>query len=73
MLRVEIHLKGYINLQWSEWFDGLTVSHSGPDETVLNGLVQDQAALYGIISRLRDLGMQLISLSSEQMMENDHE
>ena len=57
MQHIEIHVKGQINPQWSEWFGGLTISHSGPNETVLTGLVADQAALYGIISRLRDLGL----------------
>jgi hypothetical protein len=71
MQHVEIRVKGQINKQWSEWFGGLTISHSDPDETILTGLVADQAALYGIISRLRDLGLKLTSLSSEEIKE-DH-
>ena len=67
MQSVEIQVKGQINQQWSEWFGGLTISHSDPAETVLTGLVPDQAALYGIIARLRDLGLQLISVSSEEV------
>ena len=70
MQHVEIRVKGQINEQWSEWFGGLTISHSSPDETVLTGLVLDEAALYGIIARLRDLGLKLISLSSEEIKEN---
>ena len=66
MLKVEIRFKGQINQQWSEWFGGLTVSHSD-DETVLSGLVADSSALYGILSRLRDLGLQLTSVSSEEV------
>jgi hypothetical protein len=73
MIRVEIHLKGQIKPQWSEWFGGLAIGHSGPEETILSGLVPDQAALYGIISRLRDLGMVLISLSSEEIKEKYYE
>ncbi|MBM3143435.1 MAG: hypothetical protein FJ010_00430 [Chloroflexi bacterium] len=71
MLRIEIHIKGQINEKWSGWFDGLTVSHPDSDReaTLLSGLVADQAALYGIISRLRDLGLQLTSVSSEEMEE----
>jgi len=72
MQQVEIRVKGRINEEWSEWLGGLTVSHSGPDGTVLAGLVQDQAALYGIISRLRDLGLQLASVSSEETREDSH-
>jgi hypothetical protein len=67
MQHIEIRVKGHLNQQWSEWFGGLTISLSGPDETVLTGCVPDQAALYGIISRLRDLGLQLTSISSEEV------
>jgi hypothetical protein len=73
MQHVEIRVKGQINQQWSEWFGGLTISHSDPDETVFTGLVPDQAALYGVISRLRDLGLQLTALSSKEIMEVHHE
>jgi hypothetical protein len=73
MLKVEIHFKGQITDQWSEWFGGLAVSHPDLDETVLSGLVADSSALYGIISRLRDLGLQLMSMNSEEIEENVHE
>jgi len=73
MLKIEIHFKGKISKQWSEWFSGLTISHTDFDETVLSGLVTDQSALYGIISRLRDLGLQLASVSSEEIEEVPHE
>ena len=71
MLAIEIHIKGTINQQWSGWFGGLTIIHSDPDETVLTGLVPDEAALYGIISRLRDLGLKLVSLSSDEIIITD--
>jgi hypothetical protein len=67
MLQVEIRFKGQITAQWSEWFGGLTVSHSDDDETFLSGPVADQSALYGILARLRDLGLQLTSVSSEEI------
>jgi hypothetical protein len=73
MQKIEIRVKGQISEQWSEWLGGLTISHSDPDETVLTGLVADQAALYGIISRLRDLGLQLSLVSSEKVEEESHE
>ena len=66
MLQVEILIKGQISDRWSEWFGGLAICHSGPDETILTGCVQDQAALYGIISRLRDLGLELTSVNSQK-------
>jgi hypothetical protein len=73
MLRIEINFKGQINQQWSGWFDGLTICYSDRDETVLTGIVTDQAALYGIISHLRDLGLQLISVNSKEIEEDSHE
>jgi hypothetical protein len=73
MQKIEIHIKGQIGNQWSEWFGGLAISHSDPDETVIAGVVADQAALYGIISRLRDLGLELASVSSQKIKENSHE
>jgi hypothetical protein len=73
MLQVEVRVKGRINEQWSEWFGGLTISHSDPDETVLTGLVADQSALYGIISRLRDLGLELTSVNSRKTKDDSHE
>lgn len=72
MLKVEIHFKGQITDQWSEWFGGLTVSHSD-NETILSGPVADSSALYGIIARLRDLGLQLTSVNGEEIKENFHE
>jgi hypothetical protein len=72
MLKLEIHFKGQIGEQWSGWFGGLTISHRD-DETILSGLVVDQAVLYGIIARLRDLGLQLTSVNSEEIEENCHE
>jgi hypothetical protein len=66
MLQVEICFKGQISAQWSEWFGGLTVSHPDDDKTVLSGPVADSSALYGIIARLRDLGLQLTSVCSEE-------
>jgi hypothetical protein len=69
MQRIEIHIKGKISQQWSEWFDGVTISYSGHDETVLTGIVTDQATLYGIISHLRDLGLHLTSVSCEDIVD----
>lgn len=64
MQQIEIRLKGRINQHWSGWFDNLVIQHLNCNETILTGLVTDQAALYGIISHLRDLGLELISVNS---------
>lgn len=73
MLKVEIRFKGQLTARWSEWFDGLTVCPADEDDTLLSGLVADSAALYGILARLRDLGLQLTSVNSEEIEENSHE
>ena len=60
MQNVEIRVKGKIDLHWSEWFDGLEIIHEGESETLLTGQVVDQATLYGILKKLRDLGLKLL-------------
>ncbi len=60
MQNVEIRVKGKIDLHWSEWLDGLEIIHEGEDETLLTGQVVDQATLYGILKKLRDLGLKLL-------------
>jgi hypothetical protein len=60
MLSVEIRVKGRIDENWKEWFEGLSITHTDENETVLSGEVEDQAALYGYIAKLRDLGLPLV-------------
>ena len=59
---VEIRIKGRIDEQWSGWFEGLTITHTDQGETLLTGEVADQAALYGLLAKLRDLGLALVSV-----------
>jgi hypothetical protein len=66
MQHVEIRVKGHLDTQWAEWLDGLTITHSDQNETILSGPVQDQAALYGLIVKLRDLGLPLVSVNSDK-------
>jgi hypothetical protein len=66
MRTVEIRVKGCIDEHWSTWFAGLKITQTGQDETVLSGEVVDQAALYGVLSMLRDLGLPLLSVASEE-------
>jgi len=60
--RYEIRLKGHLDERWAERFAGLTFSHDGDGTTVLFGLVVDQAALYGVLRHVRDLGLPLLSV-----------
>jgi len=64
MLHVEITVMKQIDFNWSEWFEGMTIRHTDRDETILSGTVVDQAALYGLLAKLRNLGLPLISVNS---------
>src|SRR5688500_13502727 len=61
--RHEIRLKGRLDARWAAWFDGLTVSHESDGITVISGPVADQAALHGLLQRVRDLGLPLVSVT----------
>lgn len=65
MQSVEIQVRGRIDEHWSEWFDSLEISYNNRGDTVLSGLIHDQAELYGFIAKLRDLGLQLVSIRTE--------
>jgi hypothetical protein len=73
MLRAEIRVKGQIDEHWSDWFEGLTVTHTDQKETVLTGLVVDQSAMYGLLAKLRDLGLPLLSVSTSEMDDESEE
>jgi hypothetical protein len=60
--RYEIRLTGHLDARWNDWFDGLTVSGDIDGTTVISGQVVDQAALHGLLQRVRDLGLPLISV-----------
>ncbi|HZD58722.1 MAG TPA: hypothetical protein VE136_18465 [Anaerolineales bacterium] len=62
MDKVEIRVKGQIDKHWSEWFEGFEITHGEADESLLTGQVPDQAALYGMLAKLRNLGLTLISV-----------
>ena len=60
--RVEIRVKGHLEPRWSDWLDGLTLTCDADGTTLIEGPVIDQAALFGVIDRLRDLALPLISI-----------
>ena len=62
MLHTEVRVKGVIEKKWADWFEGLTISTLSANETVLVGELSDQAALYGLLARLRDLRFDLRSV-----------
>jgi hypothetical protein len=60
----EIKIKGHLDLRWSDWFAGLELTYIEEDGTLLSGTLPDQAALHGLLERIRDLNLKLISVSS---------
>jgi hypothetical protein len=71
MLEVEIIVQGSIDKEWGEWLGGLVISHPEPDQTVLTGVLTDQAAIYGVLSHLRDLGIPLATVRIETFGKDD--
>ena len=67
----EIRLQGELDPGWSEWFDGLTLSPPALGETVLSGPIRDQAALHGLLGKVRDLGLKLIAVNEVQPEDPD--
>ena len=59
----EIRLKGHLNNQWANWFEGLTITLEENGDTRLIGPVVDQAGLHGLLKKVRDLGIPLLSLN----------
>jgi len=61
-----IKVKGHLDRRWMEWFGGLTITLEDNGETLLTGQVADQAALHGLLRKVRDLGLPLISVTRVQ-------
>ena len=64
--RYEIRLKGHLDSRWAAWFDGLSLSNESDGTTVIGGPVADQAALHGLLQKVRDLGLPLVSVTQVQ-------
>jgi hypothetical protein len=62
----QIRIKGHLDSQWSDWFEGLTITLEEDGNTLLSGPVADQAALHGLLKKVRDLGLTLISVAQVQ-------
>jgi hypothetical protein len=62
-MRYCFHIRGHLDPEWSEWLDGLMIRHDPDGTSLIEGEVPDQAALYGLITRLRDLSLELIAVT----------
>ncbi len=60
----QIRIKGHLGQEWTDWFEGLTITLEEDGNTLLSGPVADQAALHGLLKKVRDLGMPLLSVNS---------
>jgi hypothetical protein len=63
LVQYEIRVTGHLDARWEAWFDGLTLTREDDGTTVIQGQIVDQAALHGVLQRLRDLGIPLISVT----------
>jgi hypothetical protein len=69
----QIKVKGILDEQWSDWFDGMTVKPHSHEDTTLTGLIRDQAALHGLLNKIRDLGLTLLSIRRIDSINSEEE
>lgn len=65
----QIRIRGHLDSQWTDWFEGLSITLEENGDTLLSGPVVDQAALHGLLKKVRDLGMPLVSVHQSQFDE----
>ncbi len=70
MAYYNIRVRGHLDQSWSDWFEGLAISNEANGDAVLAGSIVDQAALHGLLARVRDLGLPLLAVIQ---IERDHE
>ena len=68
----EIKLKGHLNENWADWFDEMSFTHENDGTTTLTGEIVDQSALHGLLKKIRDLGLPLISVKSNLILSNQN-
>jgi len=68
----QIRIKGHLSRQWTDWFEGLTITLEEDGNTLLTGPVIDQAALHGLLKKVRDLGIPLVSVSPLEQGQTNH-
>ncbi len=63
-MRYQIRVQGHLDGAWAEWFDGLAITHEAGGATLLAGELADQAALHGVLAKVRDLGLRLLAVTA---------
>ena len=66
----EFRVEGHLNRDWEEWLGGLILTYTETGETILTGPLRDQSALYGVLMKMRDLGLKLISVRQVEPRDN---
>jgi hypothetical protein len=61
--RYEIRIRGHLHARWADWFDGLRLTNESDGTTIISGPVRDQAALHGLLQKVRDIGLPLVSVA----------
>ena len=72
-IHYEIKVKGQLDEHWADWLGGLSITHDAQGNSLLTGVIPDQAALHGILTQIRDLGLTLISLTPQSVGVEDKE
>ena len=72
MQKVEIQIKGQIDRNWSDWFEGLKITYAPNGNTILSGVIRDQSALIGLIFNLSNIGLALISVDTLSRVEGHY-
>ncbi len=72
-MRYVIRVKGHLDPFWQEWFENLSITHESDGTALLSGPIRDQAALYGILIKMRDLGLTLLSLEASTPIQPSEE
>jgi hypothetical protein len=70
VMKYQIRVEGQLNSHWSHWFEGMTIDYDG-DTTILTGSVTDQSQLHGMLHRIRDLNLTLISVNQQEYKRKD--
>ena len=69
-MKYQIRVEGQLNTRWSHWFEGMSIDHDG-DTTILTGSIADQSQLHGMLHRIRDLNLTLISVNQQDDKNKD--